>query len=1045
MPAIRPHKNTLLHLRDSATVDFGPEGTSLINSGVTVVDDVFTFESGDTIETGYNPTDGDTVTISCWYRHAGSNQGIIFSNDTTSSRFVFCFENGNTAAAFSGVTVVQYYFDGITTTTPNRDELYDALVDGDWHHLAVEVTLTSGFSSDTNQLGAYAHSATYNLTGDLADFRINDVSLSAGEIFDLYNGGRGFDLPERRPMTDQPIHLLDGQTDAGGYGEDISLDEVTYDKGAYTFSGTTPHIDFGQTTVLSEADGFSFAGFFKPDAVASRQFLWCHSTVTYIEFNGSTALRYKASDNTLRFVNHTFAADTVYHVALIVKGSTATLYIDGVEEGTFGVNGSSTFSISQISTANATFDYQGDMWDCRVFDREISAEEVANLYRNGLPSVRPSEVLRIDPARYSGSGSLVDESGSGNDTSLEGTTTVTDGTIVFDGHSTDRLEATVSGLTKAQGTYAFWFKPNFDSTDTNAYYFCDVVTTRIAFFKTATALEGIQIYVDGKANTDNGISYSSGEWHHLAATWDEAAAEYKIYFDGESTGTSVASGSLIGNVDTETFRMGRSASGTLPFDGEFDKILISNEVLTADQIAMLAANREFPDHYHTPFGTLGGEETCIQPERNSGALFNDLSPDTTGEGTPSLSDVEIVDGKIEFDGVSDMISLSDLELGSSDSVTLSMWVTRDTGNATMWSARDGGGAYYMGLAAGGGSPASFGYSNMKHYVNGVDLGSSPTRAEFTAALPVEERVHVCLMGDTSTNQGTGFQIGKYNNNTGLTLNGRVEDVRVFKRQLTAEEVAFLYNDGTPGVEVPNTWGSKLAVLPSYSTADDDTVAGEHVLDYSGKNSEGPLELFNTPTWTDDTDYSGRKALVYDGTDYLEDHEPSLPGTISKMSILAWVKVTDTSSRRSIISQYGGEGFRSWRLYFDTNGTIRFNQSTDGTVVDTLISSDVWDETGDWLAIAFTFDEPNDEAKLWVNGVLEDTFTGLAGELYDSGLNTRIGRVGAYFIGRHDDIVVYNRVVRDTEILQFSERRNAFGDAYVAPDPVGGGLPPIILF
>ncbi len=1028
MPAIRPHKNTLLHLRDSATVDFGPEGTSLINSGVTVVDDVFTFESGDTIETGYNPTDGDTVTISCWYRHAGSNRGIIFSNDTTSSRFVFCFQNGSTAAAFSGVTVVQYYFDGIATTTPNRDELYDALVDGDWHYLAVEVTLTSGFSSDTNQLGAYAHSATYNLRGDLADFRINDGSLTAGEVFDLYNGGRGYDLPERRPMADQVVHLLDGSTDAGVYGEEIELYNTTFENGVYTFAGTTPHIDFGQTRVFNESDGFAFSCFFNAPAMGQRRFLWCHGTVTYVELNGDSSVRYKASDNVLRSRSFAFTAGQTYHLAVSVESGVASIYIDGVLDSTFNVNGSSTFSFSQFSTTNTTFQYLGDMWDNRVFNRPISAGEVANLYRKGIPSIRRAEVLRIDPARYSGSGDLIDQTGGGNDLSLPSGYTVTDGVIVSDG--TGDGPDTGVNVASSPSTIAMWLK----TTDTSFLIASPVSGQWVGAAEAngsaiSSGVTNLVTYVDGTAlssptRNDLLLALNDGDWHHVAFTGDFASSWSN---------------------DVALMQFG--GSSTWRYTGEIDKVFISNtEKLTADQIAFLAKSREFSDPFPEPFGNLGGEETSIHPERH-GLLINEPAPGTTGQGTPTLQgNAEISDGGITMAGGSDRILLNDFALSASGlPFTVSMWVTRSTGNATMWSSRDGGGTYYMGQAAGDGSPASFGYSNMKHYVNGVDLGSSPTRAEFTAALPVEERVHVCLMGDTSTNQGTGFQIGKYNNNTGLTLNGRVEDVRVFKRQLTAEEVAFLHNDGTPGVEVPNTWGSKLAVLPSYSTADDDTVAGEHVLDYSGKNSEGPLELFNTPTWTDDTDYSGRKALVYDGTDYIEDQEPSLPGTISKMSILAWVKVTDTSSRRSIISQYGGEGFRSWRLYFDTNGTIRFNQSTNGTVVETLISSEVWDETGDWLAIAFTFDEPNDEAKLWVNGVLEDTFTGLAGELYDSGLNTRIGRVGAYFIGRHDDIVVYNRVVRDTEILQFSERRNAFGDAYVAPDPVGGGLPPIILF
>jgi hypothetical protein len=1046
--AIRPHQKTRLHLRDSATVDFGPEGQALTNNGVTVVDDVFTFPSGGEIRLGTNTTFTDSYTVSGWVKPVASGSHILLFSRADASI--------GTSLRPSDIEVYVQATNMNITVVHNRNgsvqveqTANNVAVPGEWMHVAVvfdandstnlriykNATLidsaasmvTPGSVGDVSTVGRWPD-YTGATGGDIADLRVNEYAMTAGEVFDLYNEGRGYDLPERRQLPDTVVHLLDGQTDAGVYGEEISLDEVTYANGAYTFSGTTPHIDFGQTTVLSEADGFSFAGFFKPDAVATRQFLWCHGTVTYVELNGSTALRYKASDNTLRFINRTFAADTVYHVALVVKGSTATLYIDGVEEGTFGVNGSSTFSVSQISAANATFDYQGDMWDCRVFDREISAEEVVNLYRNGLPSIRPAEVIKLDPALYSGSGDLIDRSGNGNNVTLPSGYSVTGDVIDSDGTA----DGPDLGFDlDSDFTLSAWVR----TTDSDCVFLYDT-GTRFGFCwqdgsasSTSQNITSGQNYVDGVAIADNRdtlhAAVADGEWHHIAltgtfsTTWGIKLCHY-------------------------------SAATQFRLDGEIDKLAFYSEILTADQIAMLAANREFPDFYHAPFGTLGGEETCIQPERNSGALFNDLSPDATGEGTPSLSDAEIVDGKIEFDGTSDMVSLSDLELGSSDSVTLSMWVTRDTGNCTLFSRASGGGAYYWGLGQTSASASSTGFSSMGQYFDGVNQGSSTlTRQDIIDLLPEGERVHVCFIGDTSTNLGTGFQIGRYQALTSLTLNGRIEDVRVFKRRLTAEEVAFLYNDGTPGVEVPNTRDSKLAVLPSYDTASDGSTS--NVIDYSGNTGgSGQPDLSDPPTWTPDTGESGRASLVFvdSETEYIESSEKPIQGNATQFSVFFWMKPTDESTQRSIFTQHGSNGNRSLNLYLSTTGQIVLQTSANGSALTSHITTTLYDQVAEWVPICVTWDADADEAAVWSNGVRDETFSGLAASLHDTASPARIGLNGvgsAGFDGSLDDIAIYQRVLTPAEIARFSERRNIFGEAYTAPTPGSGGLIPIILF
>ena len=1257
MPAIRPHQKTRLHLRDSTTVDFGPEGQTLTNDSVTVTDDVFTFTPPSRIDAATTfPT--SAFSFSLWYKvdQTGSGtQRIIGDRD--------------------GTTGLDFYFGAGASGTVNL-EIYDgsgflsivnAMVrDGEWHHLVAGRTdagdlfgyvdgvalTTSGTLSHTATTGSIITVGSYPgnsnsspYKGDMADIRVVDYALTAGEVFDLYNEGRNwvlqrrvdqaisidpstyagsgdlldrsgngndatlvgnatvtggvivfpddgasrvelpttgmdktkgtialwwrpdsvsanwryfadnpsgarmqivqsqtggntnkftvavdgrsqvttsaytlaadtwhhlaatwdtvadeflvyidgeavsmaaasgtlganalgptmylganntrnhvldgdidkflvanevytaeqiaqiyalgreedtgtaaFDLPERKQLPDTVVHVLDGSTDAGFYGEELTLEEATYANGVYTLSGTTPRIDMGQTRVFNEADGFAFAGWFKPTAVSGRQFLWCHTTITYVEMNGSSSIRYKASDNVLRSWSYTFAAGETYHIAVSNDGAgNAELWVNGTSVGTIVVNGSSTFSFSQISLNNASFEFQGDTWDNRVFDRPITAGEVANLYRKGIPALRDAEVLRIDPARYSGSGDLIDQTGGGSDATLLGTTSVTNGTIVFNGDSTDRVEATVSGLTKAEGTYAFWFKPNFDSTDTSAYYFCDVATTRIAFFKTSGTNEGIQIYVDGKDNTDNGISYSAGEWHHLAATWDEAANEYRIYFDGESTGTAVPNGSLIGNADTGALSLGRAAAGVLPFDGEFDKFLACDKALTADQIAFLASSREFADPFPEPFLGLGGETLNIQPSRYSG---NGDLLDESGNGNDLTlpSGYSVADGVISSDGTADGPDTG-IDLRNA-AASIGFWIkTTDTVWIGIYASNS---SYALSSQDGQSSSTSSGVSNQTLYVDGVVI--TDTRQALYDATGDGSWHHVALTGDFGSNFNP-VQLFQYNSLSPSRLTGEIDDLRIEStRKWSAEEVKLLAS--SRGVELPNTRDAKLYVSPSY---DDASNGSTSVIDYSGSTAASGQPTFGgTPTWTADTSPdNGRSSLVFDSSDSVSASTVALPGTISEMSALAWVKVADVFSRRTVLAQYGASGNYSWRLAINTTGVIWFQTSVDGTATVTHATSGVYDESGDWFPIVVTWDQAADECKFYVSGTLVDTRTGLVAGLFDAGQNTQIGIAGAAnpMSGSIDDVALFNRVLTPAEIAFFSDKRNPYGTPYTAP-------------
>ena len=144
--------------------------------------------------------------------------------------------------------------------------------------------------------------------------------------------------------------------------------------------------------------------------------------------------------------------------------------------------------------------------------------------------------------------------------------------------NTARLNyASAGNILRDQGAVEFWFKPNWDGTNTTTRYFlaCGPPFNN-----------GFQIVKDGANNlrfmrwrgaSEAGLGYNiaswkAGEWHHIAVTWTTNAEA--LYVDSLSR----ASGSFIAMPDTlaATLYVGSDTSGNSQADGVIDEFRISN-------------------------------------------------------------------------------------------------------------------------------------------------------------------------------------------------------------------------------------------------------------------------------------------------------------------------------------------------------------------------------------------------------------------------------------------------------------------------------------
>ncbi|MCC6681865.1 MAG: LamG domain-containing protein [Phycisphaeraceae bacterium] len=91
------------------------------------------------------------------------------------------------------------------------------------------------------------------------------------------------------------------------------------------------------------------------------------------------------------------------------------------------------------------------------------------------------------------------------------------------------------------------------------------------------------------ADVRSSVAYNDGQWHHVAATWDEANSVAVIYIDGGS----LAGGETVVGVFTDgtdyvssnRHQFGKGTNNASLYQGSADELAIWTSVLTAQQVA----------------------------------------------------------------------------------------------------------------------------------------------------------------------------------------------------------------------------------------------------------------------------------------------------------------------------------------------------------------------------------------------------------------------------------------------------------------------------
>ena len=183
---------------------------------------------------------------------------------------------------------------------------------------------------------------------------------------------------------------------------------------------------------------------------------------------------------------------------------------------------------------------------------------------------------------------------------------------VFDGESS--LQASDTPLFSAL-TVAFWMKTTTDNGLAGGQWYqgAGLVDGELAGDTNDWGLSQLGTHVAfGIGASDRTIfstsSVNTGEWIHVAATWD-TSGNMSLYLNGQLE-TTYGGGSTVPRNTSNQFYIGQDLSGN-SFTGSLDQIQIFDSVLSAGQIASLAAVPE-PATYAS---LLGGGILCLVMSR----------------------------------------------------------------------------------------------------------------------------------------------------------------------------------------------------------------------------------------------------------------------------------------------------------------------------------------------------------------------------------------------------------------------------------------------
>lgn len=535
-----------------------------------------------------------------------------------------------------------------------------------------------------------------------------------------------------------------------------------------------------------------------------------------------------------------------HHGCGVYTASTIQVYLDGNANlapvsHALVPTGIIETKIGRLSGSTA-YDFNGQLDEVRIYNRALSADEISKLYQTTTPtgvdtSLKGYWSFDGNATNWTSSttGTVTDLSGSnltGTFTNMNQSTSVASGKIgqglKFDGGATTTVTISSPPTTAFTAmTLSMWYKPG-DASIRNRLFGGGDNTKRAPWLFTTDVGAGDPTKVDFEIGTATAVTdcetmsatgaIVTNRWVHIVGWWNGTTCQ--IYINGSASGspdTTVSSTALVGTPwyigRIPNLGTGPAATGVIDEVRFYDRALSVSEIVGLYQIGVKKINTTQDINTNGLVGhwTLDGKDT-VWSSASAGTTLDTSGNGNTGTLTNMSRSTSPVSGKIgqalNFDGVDDEVRISDpvsgiLDFGSAQDFSISVWVRPNSftsgpfivaKNINRWLIRfrstgrirsqiDDGVTGVIstddgtGVALGRWSHVVVTFDRdgmMTRYVNGAQDGVADS---------------ISAVGDVSN--ASSFIIG----DPTVYLNGRIDDVRIYNRVLSSDDVSALYTAG----------------------------------------------------------------------------------------------------------------------------------------------------------------------------------------------------------------------------------------------------------
>ena len=705
-----------------------------------------------------------------------------------------------------------------------------------------------------------------------------------------------------------------------------------------------------------------------------------------------------------------------YHIAFTRQaGGQMTLFVNGVAVDSQTSNASVGYSTSSLTFGNGTdSSNQGQIDELSIYDRALSGAEVQSIFNANTAGICPTGQCVTTPdnqkAWYRGEGNAADSQGTSNGAAFNGVT-YTAGKVgqafdLADGNAHVQV-ADSPALRPTNFTVEGWF--NFSSYNNEFRQLIGKSSADPSYSSYVIYIYGGLITASSTNGVDigNSLNYSlapiPGQWYHIAFTREEGGTQ-TLYVNGVAVDSDTANSIAYANTP---LILGHDTGGSI--HGKIDEVSIYDRAMSAAEVQSIV--------------TAGGAGKCPQgpcvsapSDLQSWYRFQNNADDVFGLHTGAAQGgATYVPGRvgqaINMDGVDDSV-----DLGSwfdYQTFTMSMWINvapfseqpawaniidnNHTGSANWVIQRPNTENRYVYGDNGGGEISFVPTPNTWQHLTVTRVNGSSLKLYLDGALVGEDN----SIGTIGYNGAQFLRLGRWGGG-GRHLKGKIDELDIYTRALTAGEVAAVYAAGATGKCVP----AQCVTTPT-----------NQVATFKGQNNANDSQGTNNGTASGGVTYStGKVGQAFDLAD--GNANVTIPDSPSlrpdSFTVEGWFNFTTYSNEfRMLFNKPTADpSYSSYGVYI--YGGLLTAQSSDGVNLGNTLQHSLNPTPGQWYHIAFTR-QAGGQQKLFVNGIEVDSDASNASVGYTNIPLTLGHDTGGSIHGKIDEFSIYDRALTVMEI------------------------------